>query len=216
MPKISSIPTLLSLRASVLKESQSQGAVHVIKAQERSTFLRRLKIFLRRFLVPAFVVSGYYYVKYGVKVSPKAEVELSANLQFGRGAVVSSFTKIKATDGPLEIGANCSVATSCFLDAGEAGIWIGSDCLIGPNVAMSAVNYRYDELDKPLREQGMTSKGIRIGRNVWIGANCTIMDGVSIGDNCIVVANSLVTRSHPPGVIIQGNPAKIVFTRASR
>ena len=78
------------------------------------------------------------------------------------------------------------------------------------------MNYRYDEPGRPLEEQGVTSKGIRIGRHVWIGANSSIVDGVTLGDDSIVVANSLVTRSFPVGSVIQGNPARLVFTRAGR
>jgi acetyltransferase-like isoleucine patch superfamily enzyme len=59
----------------------------------------------------------------------------------------------------------------------------------------------------------VTSLGVRIGSNVWIGANSTILDGAEIGDNSIVVANSLVNRRFPANVIIQGNPAKVVLQR---
>jgi acetyltransferase-like isoleucine patch superfamily enzyme len=64
-----------------------------------------------------------------------------------------------------------------------------------------------------LQQQGVTSLGIRIGRNVWVGANSTILDGSVLGDNSIVVANSLVNRRFPPNVIIQGNPAKVILRR---
>jgi len=58
-----------------------------------------------------------------------------------------------------------------------------------------------------------TSKGIKIGDNVWIGSGCTITDGAVIGDNTIVVANSLVNRRYKDDVIIQGNPGKIILNR---
>ena len=82
-----------------------------------------------------------------------------------------------------------------------------------PNVAIIGGNYRYAALDVPFEQQGYFSVGVRIGRNVWIGANCTILDGSVIGDNTIVVPNSLVNRRFPPNVILQGNPAKIVARR---
>ena len=59
----------------------------------------------------------------------------------------------------------------------------------------------------------MTSKGVTIGDNVWIGAGSTITDGSVIGDNSIVVANSLVNRRYKANSIIQGSPASVVFTR---
>lgn len=170
------------------------------------------KNMLRRFLVPRPLVSLYYYLKYGAKISPRAEVELSANLKFGRGCRVSSFTKIKAADGPLTIGDRCGFGTGCFITSGEQGLSIGDNLVCGPNVVIMASSYRYDMLGVHLHDQGVTSKGTRIGNNVWIGANAVILDGSDIGDNSIVVANSLVSRRHPAGSVLQGNPAKPMRT----
>ena len=59
---------------------------------------------VRRFLTPSYVTSLAFYLQSRTKVSPRAEVELSPNLKFGRGCTVSSFVKIKSTAGPLSIG----------------------------------------------------------------------------------------------------------------
>lgn len=167
---------------------------------------------LRRFLIPSIVVSAYGYLRLRASISPRAEVELSPNLRLGAGTSVSSFTKIKVSDGPLVTGRNCGFGTHCFIDAG-IGIQMGDHVICGPGVALIAVNYRYERLTVPLEEQGRTSRGIRIGRNVWIGANSVVLDGSEIGDNSIVVANSLVNRRFPPNSIIQGNPAKAIAQR---
>jgi len=168
---------------------------------------------IRRFLVPAPLVSLVELVRSGARISMRAEVELSSNLRLGRGTTVSSFTKIKTSDGMVRTGIGCGFATGCFIAPGKAGIDIGDHVVCGPNVAIIATNYRYTALDIPFEEQGTSSLGVRIGRNVWIGANSTILDGSVIGDNTIVVANSLVNRRFPPNVIVQGNPAKVVLTR---
>lgn len=172
-----------------------------------------LLLVLRRFLVPAAVVSLVAFLRWRARVSTRAEVELSGNLRLGEATTVSSFTKIKTTDGPLHTGRECGFATGCFLAAGSGGIQMGDHVLCGPNVVIVASNYRYAGLGVPFERQGVTSIGIRIGNNVWIGANCTIADGAEIGDDTIVVANSLVNRRFPPGVILQGSPATIVLRR---
>jgi acetyltransferase-like isoleucine patch superfamily enzyme len=136
-------------------------------------------------------------------------------LHLGRGTVVSSFTKIKVTDGTLRTGKKCGFGCGCFVDTGSAGIEIGDHAVFGPNVSIVAVNYRYQSLEVPFAEQGFTSIGIRIGRNVWVGANSVILDGTVIGDNCIVVAGSVTNRRFPSNCIIQGNPAKVVLRRAA-
>lgn len=143
----------------------------------------------------------------------RAEVELSANLQLGERTTISSFTKVKTADGPVRTGHDCGFATGCFVSAGPGGIELGDHVICGPNVVLVASNYKYASLDVPFEQQGTSSAGIRIGNNVWIGANCTILDGSVIGDNTIIVANSLVNRRLPPNVIVQGNPAKVVLQR---
>jgi len=167
----------------------------------------------QRFLVPSFVVTLVYLGKYGCKISPRAEVELSKRLRIGRGTEIGSFTKIKATDGDLSIGENVSIGTGCFISADAGGIEVGDYSMIGPNVCIVGNDYRYDKLDTPVALQEKTSKGIVIGRDVWIGVGCAIMDGVTVGDHCIVAPNSVVTSSLPANSIAQGAPAKPIFER---
>jgi acetyltransferase-like isoleucine patch superfamily enzyme len=71
----------------------------------------------------------------------------------------------------------------------------------------------HDSLEIPFEDQGIQSKGVRIGNNVWIGAGSVIADGAVVGDKTIDVANSLETRRYPPNVIIQGAPAKVILRR---
>ena len=168
---------------------------------------------LQRFFVPPFAVSLYYFLKFRAKVSPRAEVELTGNIRMGKGPVIGSFTKVKATEGPLVFGRRCGIATGCFISVSSGGVRFGDHAIVGPNVNIDGRNYVTEQRGVPLEDQGHTSKGVTIGRNVWIGAGCTVLDGSHIGDDTIVVANSLVNRRFPPGVILQGNPAKIIFRR---
>jgi acetyltransferase-like isoleucine patch superfamily enzyme len=174
----------------------------------------KLELIARRFLIPRSFVTVYALVRWHATVSTRAEVELSPLLSLGRGTTVSSFTKIKATDGVLATGEKCGFGPGCFIAAGAGGIQMGDHVIFGPNVSVIAANYRYGQLDVPLEEQGLTSQGIQIGNNVWVGASSVILDGSEIGDNSIVVANSLVNRKFPPNSIIQGNPAKVILARS--
>lgn len=168
---------------------------------------------LKRFLVPSVVTTAVYYARFGAKVSPRAEVELSANFTMGKGCVIGSFTKVKVSDGPLKMGERGGIATGCFVAAGERGIIIGDNFVCGPNVSIISTSYVYDAIGVHLEDQGAVSKGVRIGDNVWIGAGSVILDGSVIDDNSIVVAASLVNRRFPPNSIIQGNPAKVLMRR---
>ena len=165
--------------------------------------------------MPQIVSCLYYFLRYKCKISPKAEVELSPNFTMDPGCTVGSFTKIKASDGPLSMGERCGIANSCFIAAGSKGITIGKNFICGPNVVITANNYIYSELDVHLEDQGQTSKGVKIGNNVWVGAGSVILDGTVLGDNTIVVANSLVNRRYPPNSILQGNPDKVLMKRSA-
>lgn len=172
-----------------------------------------LGLMARRFLVPHCLVSLYYFIRFGCKVSPRAEVELSPLLQIGRHSEIASFTKIKAAFGPLHIGSRCFIGAGCFIASHQGGLIIGDDCLISPNVTILASNYNYQRLDLPISRQGYTSKGVRIGSDVWIGSGACVLDGSVLEPGVIVAPNSVVSGHVPAHAIIQGNPARIIFTR---
>lgn len=168
---------------------------------------------IQRFLVPSFVVTLIYLLRYRCKVSPRAEVDLTPRLRIGEGSRVSSFVKIKAADGDLTIGRHVDIGTGCFISADEGGVTIGDHSMISPNVCIVGNDYRYDRLDVPISRQGKTSRGIRIGRDVWIGAGCIVVDGADIADHCIVTPNSVVSGKLAAGTVAQGLPARSLFVR---
>jgi acetyltransferase-like isoleucine patch superfamily enzyme len=67
-----------------------------------------------------------------------------------------------------------------------------------------------------VREQPVTSRGVRIGRDVWIGANACITDGVTIGDHAVVGMGAVVTRDVPEWAIVGGSPARIIGDRRNK
>ena len=81
-------------------------------------------ILVSRILLPGLFVSLFYYVKYRCIISPKAEVDLSKNLAIGKKSQISSFTKIKASRGKVEIGERVDVSVGCFLGGSENGLYI--------------------------------------------------------------------------------------------
>jgi acetyltransferase-like isoleucine patch superfamily enzyme len=163
-------------------------------------------------LAPGSAISLLYFLKFRCFVSIRAEVEFTKHITIGRGTRISSFCRIKAS-GPLSIGRDVSITNGTCIAASGIGIEIGDDCLISPNVTILSANYRHSELDRPIRHQGMTSKGVTIGNNVWLGAGVVVLDGSVIGDGTIVAPNSVVSSRLPANSIAQGNPARVIFTR---
>lgn len=167
---------------------------------------------LRRVLTPMIVVRLYYYWKHGTMVSGRAEVDLASSTSWGKGCIISAFTKVKIS-GPFVMGKRVQISTGCFIGSGAGGLTIGDDVLVGPNCVIMTGSYNFDRLDVPLQEQGTVSKPVRIGRRVWVGANSVILAGSELGDNVIVSANSVVSGPVPANSVVLGNPAKVIFTR---
>lgn len=105
----------------------------------------------------------------------------------------------------LIIGKNSFINFGCtFLDRG--GIEIGENVLIGPNCSILTTNHPLD----PKSRKATISKKIIIEDNVWLGGNVTVLPGVTIGENSIVGAGSVVTKDVAKNVIVAGVPAKLI------
>lgn len=89
------------------------------------------------------------------------------------------------------------------------GVDIGSNVLIAPGVKIISADHSFE---KGERQQHLASKRLVIGDYCWLGANVVILPGVTLGNNVIVGAGSIVTKSFPESVIIAGNPARILKT----
>ncbi len=100
-----------------------------------------------------------------------------------------------------------SLSTGCYIQALN-GLEIGDNFLFAPGIRIISVNHILN--DEFIDE---ATPSIKIGNNVWLGANVIILPGVSLGNNVIVGAGSVVTKSFPENVVIAGNPAKIIRTQ---
>ncbi|SHH76836.1 acyltransferase [Ferrimonas marina] len=114
--------------------------------------------------------------------------------------------------GPIDIGNEVSINHGCSLDGGKAGIRIGDQTRIANHVSIYAFNHGM-ALDKPLYQQGVSSKGVVIGKDVWIGARVGIVDGVTIGDHAVIGMGAVVTKDVPAYAKVAGNPARVIGDR---
>ncbi len=107
----------------------------------------------------------------------------------------------------IRLGRNTFINYQCvFLDC--APIEIGDDAQIGPAVQLYTAEH---PLDAETRRAGLESaRPIRIGRDVWIGGGAIVLAGVTIGDECVIGAGSVVTRDVPSGSVVVGNPARVI------
>lgn len=107
----------------------------------------------------------------------------------------------------IHIGENVFINACChFQDHG--GVYIGDGCQIGHNVVFATLNHDV----RPAHRASTSPAPIVLGKNVWVGSNSTILQGVTIGDNSIVAAGAVVTRDVPDNVIAGGVPARVIKT----
>lgn len=112
------------------------------------------------------------------------------------------------TTGGLDIsvGRHVFVNQNCtFYDLG--GLDIADDVMIGPNVSIITSGH---PIEPSRRRDFVVAKPIAIEKNVWIAAGATIIGGVTVGENSVVAAGSVVTRDVPPNTLVGGNPAKVI------
>lgn len=126
----------------------------------------------------------------GVSIDPSVTVSLPFYTDFGKHIRLGR-----------DIFINQNVT---FVDLG--GITIEDNVLIGPMSRLITVNHLTD----PIKRRGLFLSPVHIKKNAWLGANVTVLPGVTIGENAIVAADSTVTRDVPANVIVAGSPAKII------
>ena len=110
-----------------------------------------------------------------------------------------------------DFGRNIRIGRNVFINAGchfqdHGGVTLGDGALVGHNVVFATLNHDLD----PTRRADMHPAPIVIGANVWIGSNAAVLPGVTIGDNAVVAAASVVTKDAPADTVVVGSPARMV------
>ena len=110
-----------------------------------------------------------------------------------------------------DFGKNITVGKHVFINAcchfqDHGGITIGDGCLIGHNVVFATLNHDLN----PQKRSMMNPAPLVLGKNVWVGSNSTILQGVTIGDGAVVAAGAVVTKDVAPNTVVGGVPAKYI------
>lgn len=136
----------------------------------------------------------------------------------GRDIIIGDQCMIAADcflHGPIILGREVAINHGCSLDGGRGKIIIGDQTRIANNVTIYAFNHGMSPT-MPIYQQNAHSKGIVIGKDVWIGAQAGIVDGVTIGNCAVVGMGCIVTKDVPDYAIVAGNPAKVIGDRRDK
>jgi acetyltransferase-like isoleucine patch superfamily enzyme len=132
-------------------------------------------------------------------------------LEIGAGTLLEPDVWITAP-GParIRIGEGTFLNLGVMVAAAEL-VEIGDHCMFANGCFITDASHRFDDPDKPVPWQGFISKGpTRVGSNVWCGAHVVITSGVSIGERCVIGANSVVISDIPPFSVVAGAPGKVL------
>lgn len=156
----------------------------------------------------AMVLAGARLICAGMPpyLTPAGTIEIGAGSLIREGAILQSY------GGKITIGDKSAINPYCILQ-GNGGITIGNSTLIAANVAIFSANHVFSDPSKQIQTQGETTKGVRIGNDVWVGAGSIILDGVDIGDGAVVAAGTVVNVNVPAYAVVAGVPAKVVKHR---
>ena len=132
-------------------------------------------------------------------------------LEVGEHTLLEPHVWLTISDkGRIRIGQGTFLNIGVMVAADEL-VEIGDHCMFANGCFVTDANHRFDDPDQPITWQGFTSKGpTRVGDNVWCGANVVITSGVTVGERCVLGANSVVTVDIPPFSIAAGAPAKVL------
>jgi acetyltransferase-like isoleucine patch superfamily enzyme len=150
--------------------------------------------------------AGYLLPHEKIYSQPSGRIRLGKNCTLLPGAIVATY------GGIIEIGDEVSINPNVII-YGNGNVTIGSKTRIAAQTVIVSQNHIFTNPSIPIMEQGLSSKGIKIGSDVWIGAGVRILDGVEIGDGSVIGAGAVVTSDIPQYSVAVGVPAKVISKR---
>ncbi len=165
---------------------------------------------IRRWRINRHASRGGFFVRYPVE-GEMLEALDQGRLSIGEGTLLEPGCWITmAPEARITIGEGCFLNRGVML-AAQQGIEIGDHTMFANGCFVGDASHNYEDPDLPITWQGFSSKGpVKIGSNCWFGIGVVVTSGVSVGERCVVGANSVVTRDLPPGTIAAGSPAKVI------
>ena len=142
-------------------------------------------------------------------ISPFSRISNKTKKSIGKRFIFRAFSQI---NGTFQSGDDVRFGFGCHV---FGTVEIGNQVMISPNCVLSGGQHGIAIDGTPMLFQACpTNRGIKIGNDIWIGANSVILDGVTIADGAVIGASSVVTKDVPPYAVVCGNPAKVCKYRS--
>jgi acetyltransferase-like isoleucine patch superfamily enzyme len=140
------------------------------------------------------------------------EIGRQATLHLGRWSWIGNDSKIRVHEGEAFIGAKTVIGQECTISAFQH-VSIGRECIIADRVMLIDFDHGVVEVDRPIRQQGIYKRDVRVGHNVWVGYGACVLRGCTVGDNAILGTYAVVTDDVPDNAVVGGVPAKLIRMR---
>jgi acetyltransferase-like isoleucine patch superfamily enzyme len=140
------------------------------------------------------------------------EIGPAATVRLGRWSWIGHGTKIRAHEGVVEIGAKSVLGQECTISSFQH-VSIGRECILADRVMLIDFDHGVVETERPVREQGIYKRDVRVGHNVWVGYGACFLRGATVGDNAVVGTLSVITRDVPADAVVGGVPARVLRMR---
>ncbi|WP_406683469.1 acyltransferase [Seonamhaeicola sp. MEBiC1930] len=164
----------------------------------------RPRLWVRWFVNPFIHKKGK-----GAKVRRRTRIDVVPwnKFELGSGSTIEDFSAINNGVGDVFIGDRTRIGLSNTI---IGPVKIGNDIRLAQNITVSGLNHDYQDVTRPIHEQGVSTSTIVIEDGTWLGANVVVVAGVTIGKNCVVAAGSIVTKDIPSYSVVVGNPARVI------
>lgn len=153
-------------------------------------------------------LDGIAFVHPGVKF----EVGKDAVVRLGRWSWVGRDCRVRVHEGRFELGAKSVLGQQCTITAFQS-VTIGRECVIADRVMLIDFDHGAQDVERPIRQQGIYKRDVRIGHNCWIGYGVCVLRGVTVGDNAVLGASAVVTKDVPENAVAGGVPARVLRMR---
>ncbi len=175
---------------------------------------KKIDLFHHRLLTYKFK-KNKVFIGTNVKLSDNAilDTNIGGSITIGDNTEILHGCLLMSHGGKIEIGSQCSINPYTIIYGHGNGVVIGNNVLIAGQCMIIPANHNFANIDLPINQQGESHQGITIKDNVWIGAGCKILDGVTIETGAVIAAGSVVTKNVVSFAIVAGIPAKIIKMR---
>jgi len=189
---------------------------------------------LFRGIVVSFNIHNLIFLEPNVKIRNRRMITFGKGITLGKGVIIDGLSSqgitigdgvsigpysiIEATGVISNIGVGCTIGDNSGMGAysfigAAGGVWIGENVIMGQRMSFHSENHVFDDINVPIRLQGVTRQGIIVEDDCWIGANVTFLDGAYVGTGCVIAAGSVVRDHIQPYSIAAGVPARVIRSR---